>query len=80
MEVKCGVKGMGYNAKGWVTGQESEGKDSIQKPKGGITEKKMWSLALEFHCPAKFRSNLDQTHQNQLVKVFRITKITRRCV
>ncbi len=31
------------------------------------------TLVLEGHCPANFSSNPNQTHLNQLIKMFRIT-------
>ncbi len=31
------------------------------------------TLVLEGHCPANFSSNPNQTHLNQLIKLFRIT-------
>ncbi len=36
-------------------------------------EQAFLTLVLEGHCPANFSSNPNQTHLNQLIKLFRIT-------
>jgi len=37
------------------------------------TEKVLRPLHLESYCPADFSSNPNQTHMNQLIKVFKVT-------